>query len=116
MVRARIRVPSAWALRACFFVVSSLGGAGVAACSSSSNAGPAWNDAGARPNASATVEKDACSALSACCAADQAGELFCQETVDCDEVFQLELDYGECGAFTYMGYVFTPLAEPFAHP
>ena len=82
------------------------------ACSSSSvRSAPTWT-MGSEPAADATVESDSCTALAACCAADEAGNLYCAVTSGCDDAFQYELNYGYCSRFTYSGFVDNTELQP----
>jgi len=72
----------------------------------------AWTP-GVEPGADAIVETDACSALSYCCTADDAGDLYCADiSLDCDVAFQLELNYGFCSGYTYTGFTVIDVGEP----
>ena len=65
------------------------------------------------PGADAIVETDACSALADCCTADDAGDLYCADvSSECDTNFQLELNYGFCSGYTYVGYTVIDVGEP----
>jgi len=73
------------------------------ACSSSSSPYPPYVQA-ASPSSDARVIKNSCRALADCCAAGQAGDLYCEVHQDCAVSFQFELNYGYCMGFTYPGF------------
>ena len=75
------------------------------ACGSSGGGGGLTWTANAGPASDAVLETDSCAALSDCCTADEAGDLYCGDvTTDCDTNFQYELNYGYCMGFTYPGF------------
>ena len=99
------RHPSAFAPRRCR----------CRACSDNNPVGgPDWTPSSS-PDGSAIVETDACTALAACCTADDAGDLYCADTTsECATNFQYELNYGYCSGYSYGGFTVSDVTEPAA--